>query len=90
MSVMGIQVDVFSVPVCSRFRPVLLQGQLCYQVEANGMEVNKENNRKSQELIIVLDYNEDRMASTVVEDKNLENKNNEKEHDAMVYIHTLG
>ena len=32
MSVMGIKIDQFDVPVCNSFRPKIMQDQLCYTI----------------------------------------------------------
>ena len=35
MSVMGVKIDQFDVPVCNSFRPKIVQDQLCYTVDPN-------------------------------------------------------
>ena len=35
MSVMGVKIDQFDVPVCNSFRPKILRDQLCYTVDPN-------------------------------------------------------
>ena len=35
MSVMGVKIDQFDVPVCNSFRPKILKDQLCYSVDPN-------------------------------------------------------
>ena len=35
MSVMGVKIDEFDVPVCNSFRPKVLMDQLCYEVDPN-------------------------------------------------------
>ena len=33
MSVMGVKIDQFDVPVCNSFRPKIIRDQLCYTVD---------------------------------------------------------
>ena len=97
MSVMGKSVDNFNIPVCDKFRPTLLEGQLCYQLDANkfSKKVNKEE-IASQGVLMLLDYNLDRMVThkeddtLTVEDSSLLKKNKKNINDAMIYIETLG
>ena len=39
MSVMGVKIDQFDVPVCKSFRPKIIQDQLCYTVDPNELWV---------------------------------------------------
>ena len=97
MSVMGKSVDNFNIPVCDKFRPTFLEGQLCYQLDANkfSKKVNKEE-IASQGVVMLLDYNLDRMVThkeddtLTVEDSSLLKKNKKNINDAMIYIETLG
>ena len=45
-----------SFPLCSSFLPTILEGQLCYELTLNGTS----GQGKRNELMLVLDYNEDR------------------------------
>ena len=62
MSVMGIKIDQFDVPVCNSFRPKIIKDQLCYTVDPNGY---KNLFDKNQEISVTLyiNYNEDRVFS---------------------------
>ena len=66
MSVMGIKMDQFDVPVCNSFRPITVLDQLCYQVDPNEYIIdNKINNEIDLEgdnisLSLFIHYNEDR------------------------------
>ena len=97
MSVMGKTIDNFNIPVCDKFRPTFLDGQLCYQLDANELR-NKVDKKEiaSQGIVLLLDYNFDRMVkdeggdlSTMDNSKLLKVKN-ENIKDAMIYIETLG
>ena len=35
MSVMGVKIDQFDVPVCNSFRPKIIRDQLCYTIDPN-------------------------------------------------------
>ena len=64
MSVMGVKVDQFNVPVCNSFRPRIVMDQLCYQVDPNeytdkiDLQELKEEGEIS--LTLFIHYNEDR------------------------------
>ena len=45
-----------SFPLCSSFKPTMLEGQLCHKIELNG----KADTGRVNELMMLLDYNEDR------------------------------
>ena len=97
MSVEGKSSNNFNSPVCDKFRPAFLDGQLCYQVDPNELR-NEVDMKKmaSHGIIMLLDYNFERMVrddgneDSRLEDSSilLENKDNRKE--AMIYIETLG
>jgi hypothetical protein len=97
MSVMGKTIDNFNIPVCDKFRPTFLDGQLCYQLEAHELrnKVDKEE-IASQGVVMLLDYNLERMVkhneenTSTVEDSSIMKKNKENRDDAMIYIETLG
>ena len=97
MSVMGKSVDNFDIPVCDKFRPTFLDGQLCYTVDANELR-NKVDKKKmaSQGIVLLLDYNFDRMVKVkgdelpTIENSKLFEVDNENTNDAMIYIETLG
>ena len=47
-------------PMCSSFLPTILEGQLCYKLTLN----KKSGQGKANELMMLLDYNEDRSLQT--------------------------
>ena len=59
---MGAYDPNFGIPVCTKFRPTVLKGRLCYQVDVNEF-MNQVDRKKlmSHGLAFMLDYNEDRM-----------------------------
>ena len=61
LSATGVKIDQFDVPVCNCFKEKIVEDQLCYEVDPN-LYINKENtdNAKEFDLMIVVDYNEDR------------------------------
>ena len=59
MSVMGVKIDQFDVPVCNSFRPKIIRDQLCYTVDPNEYK-NKINLIGELSLSLFLNYNEDR------------------------------
>ena len=94
---MGKTIDNFNIPVCDKFTPTFLDGQLCYLLDANELR-NKVDKKKmtSQGIVFLLDYNVDRMVKdegddlpTIENSKLLEVDNNNTK-DAIIYIETLG
>ena len=75
MSVMGVKIDQFDVPVCNSFRPKIYKDQLCYSVDLNVFK-NDTDFKKKFSLTLAIDYNEDRQF-----DFSLQQKNNAKETD---------
>ena len=64
MSVMGLKIDQFDVPVCNSFRPKIIQDQLCYTVDLNEYK-DKIDLEADLSLSIFLHYNEDRQMEDV-------------------------
>ena len=95
MSAMGEKMEHFDYPVCSKFKPSLLNGQLCYQIDVN--DINTGELTALPKLIFLLDYNDEKMMTTDIK-SHLEfpnnmlemQKNDETTHNAMIYIETLG
>jgi hypothetical protein len=97
MLVMGKTINNFNIPVCDKFRKTFLDGQLCYQLDANELR-NKVDKKKmaSQEIVLLLDYNFERMVKDegrdlpTMDNALLSGVNTENNMDAMIYIETLG
>ena len=99
MSVMGKMHHRFSYPVCDKFRPKVLKGRLCYQVDINEFKDQVDSTKLMKHgLSLMLDYNEDRMGlDTNMDQETVLNmdwfhmlKNDDKKQKAMIYIETLG
>ena len=82
LSVMGVKTDQFDVPVCSSFRPKIIQDQLCYTVDPNHFRELNENKELSVTLFI--NYNEDRQMPFS------EDKERTEEEDNFIFIETIG
>ena len=97
MSVMGKTIHNFNIPACDKFRPTFLDGQLCYQLDANELR-NKVDKLKiaAQGIVLLLDYNLDRMVKDeeddlpTVGDYSILEENNKNTNDEKIYIETLG
>ena len=99
ISIMGTKIPEFGIPVCSKFKPTVLGGQLCYQIDINEF-VNQVDSKKlmTHGLIILLDYNEDRLGLDMNIDSNNSvdealfdfKANDQKKKEAMIYIETMG
>ena len=102
MSVMGITIPQFELPVCNKFEPHVLDGRLCYLVDVNKFKDQVEDPEKAAHtgLIFALDYNKDRMMAEKPVDENLgfthnlydlqNNDVKEKQDMATIHIETLG
>ena len=81
MSVMGIKIDQFDVPVCNSFRPKIIMDQLCYTVDPNKYK-DSIYFKDELSLSLFINYNEDR-------EMTLE-KNDTKAEDNVIRIDTIG
>ena len=100
MSVMGVKIDQFDVPVCNSFKATILNDQLCYEVDPN-MYLNI-NWREAEEQIklglsFAVDLNEDRQitVSNFVDLGNFEQKtftssSENKGRDFWIHLGTIG
>ena len=84
MSSLGTKIDKFSQPVCTKFMPVMLEGQLCYQLDLQkqGHFMKGEENG----LTFLLDYNEDKSLN----EPSFNNESLKSNREALIYIDTLG
>ena len=104
MSVMGVKIEQFDVPICNSFKRRVLNNQLCYQVDINryirNNQMNNEDVLKSG-LLFLMDYNEDRQIRTWVDDgtrvdlhadESLQSKliHTEDKSHAHIYLNTIG
>ena len=78
MSVMGVKIDNFDVPVCTSFRPKIIRDQLCYTVDPNEYK-NKIDLKGELSLSLYIHYNEDRQ---------MEDTNNTEQHS--IIVNTIG
>ena len=60
MSKNSLNLPGITYPLCSSFLPTILEGQLCYKLTLN----KKSGQGKGNELMLLLDYNEDRSLQT--------------------------
>ena len=100
MSAVGVKIPQFDVPVCNSFQAIILNDQLCYEVDLDKYK-NKYNIRKDlkEGLVFFLDYNEDRQISFEIDnrfestlhetfvDKVDKSKDDDK---AFIHINTIG
>ena len=97
MSTLGKSINNFNIPVCDKFRPTILDGQRCYQVNANEMQDDVDKDKiASQGIVLLLDYNLDRMVKfegydkLTMDNSSILEKNIKNTNDAMIYRETLG
>ena len=60
MSLMGVKIDQFDVPVCNSFKARVLNGRLCYEVDMKDFANRANINDLKKGLIFVLHYKKDR------------------------------
>ena len=99
MRIMGKKIPNFTIPVCNKFTPKVLEGRLCYQVDVNDL-INQVDTKKlrTHGLAFMMDYNEDRLGlDTNAELENYVEKDivdmydkDATKNDAMIYMETLG
>ena len=97
MSAMGVKIDQFNVPVCNSFQAVVLNDQLCYEVDLNKFS-DKKNIEKELEIgfNFLLDYNEDRQVTfkETMANKELGLGNSvaasNQNHHAFIFLDTIG
>ena len=78
MSIMGENISHFDVPVCKSFTPVILNDQLCYEINPNKfISLSSPGHAFDQGLQFYIDINEDRQTNTT-------------DTDFMIYLNTLG
>ena len=64
MEILGKQVENFKFPVCTKFKPKYLFGDLCYQIDVNDVKDKVQvTNGVMGGITFALDYNEDRRIS---------------------------
>ena len=98
MNILGQSVPNFSIPTCNKFRPIMLEGQQCYQLDVDEFSTDMDRKQKSQGLVFMMDYNEDRAGLEAEGMNEVLNKkgliamqgNDARKNEAMIYIKTLG
>jgi len=81
MSVMGVKIDQFDVPVCNSFRPKIIRDQLCYTVDPSKYQ-DKITLKQELSLALFINYNEDK--EIVLE------KSETMPEDDIIIIETIG
>ena len=97
MSVMGVKIDQFDVPVCNSFQEKILNDQLCYEVDLQNLKQENYDKDLKLGLAFLMDYNEDRNLSFYenIADSSLGSfgskvdGSNENNH-AFIYLNTIG
>ena len=95
MSALGTLTEMMDLPVCTSFKEIVFNDQLCYQVDVSGLNVT----RASLGLTLAIDTNEDRQVQlhttgkrqgfgeNIMEASIMRMEENKK---ALVYIGSLG
>ena len=97
MSLVGTYFDKFDFPICDKFTPRILEGQLCYQIDVNEVKDQVDSkNALAHGFIFAMDYNEDKM----IKEENMRKEEPTNLHEilgneydslaAKIYIETLG
>ena len=64
MSVMGVKIDQFDVPVCNSFRPKIIRDQLCYTVDPNEYK-HKIDLEGDLSITLFIHFNEERQMEDI-------------------------
>ena len=97
MSAVGTAFHNFDIPICTKFAPRMIDGQMCYTVDVNEVEVKSKEAIKHG-LVFAMDYNEDRNIAEDIEDVHMDEStylhkilgNEDNMSRAKIYIDTLG
>ena len=98
MHKMGLKVPKFDIPVCNSFKAMILNDQLCYEVDLNRFSHKEEIERELKSgFAFILDYNEDRQVSIneeysiVLKNKSLVDRSGRNvNQEALLYLNTIG
>ena len=94
---LGFKKDAYDLPICTGFQSVILNNQLCYEVELEKYK-NRNNLKEDLEtgLAFFLDYNEDRQVKLTsvghVQHEDFVGKVDagKVEENAIIYLNTIG
>lgn len=88
LSLLGEKIENFSQPVCTAFKPKMLEGQLCYQLDLQEIQ-NKVSFAKGDMngLTFLMDYNEDK---AINEQSGKEYDGTLSMEEASIFVDTLG
>jgi len=98
MAAMSINKEPFEVPICNSFQAVILNDQLCYEVDLNKFTI-KDNTEKELKvgLILMMDYNEDRQVTFEKDHKKMDNDSfgnqiveEDKIDHGIIYVNAIG
>ena len=99
MSAMGEKINQFEIPVCNKFKPKMLDRQLCYQVDVNEViDMVDAEKAMTKGLVFMMDYNDDKQIKEFKDQKDDSSTNDlydmlKQEHnkqEARIYVDTLG
>ena len=97
MSEMGVKIDQFEIPVCKSFEAIIMNNQICYEIDLNKFEnASNIDNEVKLGFNFLLDYNEDKQV--ILDDHVINERKNglassivesPQEH-AFIYLDTIG
>ena len=96
---MGAKIDKFNIPVCNCFKTMVLNDQVCYEVDPSLYMTQLKSLPLKMGLLLVLDYNLDRQmkllvrGGTISPNKSITSKvidTFEKNNEVTIYLDTLG
>ena len=98
LSAMGVKIEkinkTIDVPVCNSFRPILVEDQLCYQVDPNKYIKNLPHKERKLNLILFIDFNEDRWIPLKTKKQSEIHNGNDydfkEDQDNNIIINTIG
>ena len=103
MHKMGLKVEKFDIPVCNSFKAMILNDQLCYEVDLQQYATEKNFNKALKSgFRFILDYNEDRVVSKMDENQYAKKKDSgffdkfnsdaeeNQDNHVLIYLDTIG
>ena len=100
MEAMGTKVDQFELPVCNSFEDVILNNQLCYEVDLNRFSsIENIEDELKLGLTFIIDHNEDRQVtfnkvfqkeSKLGLTRRIEQSDQDQDQQSIIYLNTVG
>ena len=94
MTLLGQKIEAIDFIPCTKFKPSLLEGQLCYSIDIRSLEKRKTKSGKSAGLVLLIDSGGQQKEHTQEEEATIENtldleSSGTKGNSPKIYLNTL-